>query len=61
VAVAGQEGDLGVLWYYYLIASPDGDQLLATFTLDQQSEKRFGNADREILSTLEWKAAGGKK
>ncbi|MDB5350693.1 MAG: hypothetical protein JWN86_1940 [Planctomycetota bacterium] len=61
VAVAGQEGDLGVLWYYYLIASPEGDQLLATFTLDQGSEKRFGNADREILSTLEWKAVAGKK
>ena len=61
VAVLGQEGDLAVLWYYYLIASPDGDQLLATFTLDQESEKRFGTADREILSTLEWKAEGGKK
>ena len=33
VGVQGREGDLGVVWYYYLVASPDGDQLLATFTL----------------------------
>jgi hypothetical protein len=45
-----------VLWYYYLIAAPDGDQLLATFTLDQESEKRFGDQDRAILETLRWKA-----
>ena len=32
-AVQGREGDVGVLWDYYLVASPDGDQLLATFTL----------------------------
>lgn len=56
VAVSGREGDLGVLWYYYLIAAPDGDQLLATFTLDQESEKRFGDQDRAILETLRWKA-----
>ena len=39
VGVQGREGDLGVIWYYYLIASPDGDQLLATFTLAQDHLK----------------------
>ena len=33
VGVQGREGDLGVVWYYYLVASPDGDQLVAIFTL----------------------------
>ena len=42
-------------------AIADGDQLLATFTLDQELEKRFGTADRMILGTLEWKAGAGGK
>ena len=33
VTVQGRQGDSGVLWHYYLIAGPDGDQLIATFTL----------------------------
>ena len=61
VGVVGREGDVGVLWYYYLAASPEGQQLLATFTLDQEMEKRFGDEDRRILATLRWKAAGLKK
>ena len=36
VGVQGREGELGVLWYYYLIASPEGDQVLATFTLAEE-------------------------
>ena len=39
VGVQGREGELGVLWYYYLIASPEGDQVLATFTLAEQDAK----------------------
>ena len=41
VGVQGREGDLGVLWDYYLIANPEGDQLLATFTLAAQNVKGF--------------------
>ena len=33
VGVQGREGDLGVVWYYYLVASPAGDQLVVTYTL----------------------------
>ncbi len=33
LGVQGRQGDLAVVWYYYLIAGPEGDQLLATFTL----------------------------
>jgi hypothetical protein len=54
VGVQGREGDLGVLWYYFLIASPLGDQLLATFTLAQDHMKLFGNQDLDVVGSLRW-------
>ncbi|MBX6313415.1 MAG: hypothetical protein IRY99_10940 [Isosphaeraceae bacterium] len=61
VAVQGREGDAGILWYYYLVASPEGDQLLATFTLGEAQAKAFGDQDLQLIGSLEWKgaAAGG--
>lgn len=61
MAVLGREGDRPILWYYYLLAGPEGDQLLGIFTLDPDGEKGFNAQDRAILNTLEWKAAGGAK
>ena len=57
VGAAGREGSLDVLWYYYLIASPAGDQLLATFTLDAASSDRFGNRDEVLIGALAWRPA----
>jgi len=57
VGVQGREGNLGVVWYYYLIASPDGDQLLATFTLAQDHVKSFGDQDLEVIGSLRWSTA----
>jgi hypothetical protein len=54
VSVRGREGELGVLWNYYLIASPEGDQLLATFTLAEQDAAAFGTQDQEIVGSLQW-------
>ena len=50
----GREGELGVLWYYYLIASPEGDQVLATFTLAEQDARAFGEQDLEMIGSLQW-------
>jgi hypothetical protein len=52
--VQGREGDLGVVWYYYLVASPEGDQLLATFTLSQDHAKTFGEQDLRMVGSLRW-------
>ncbi len=57
VSVAGRERDVAILWYYYLVAGPGGDQLLATFTLEQAAEKRFGDGDQRLIETLSWKPA----
>lgn len=54
VGVQGREGELGVVWYYYLIASPEGEQVLATFTLAEQDVKAFGGQDLELIGSLQW-------
>ena len=55
VGVQGREGELGIVWYYYLIASPEGDQLLATFTLAEDHVKVFGDQDLEMIGSLQWR------
>jgi hypothetical protein len=54
VGVQGREGELGVVWYYYLVASPDGDQLVVTYTLAAQDAQAFGEQDIEMMQTLRW-------
>ena len=54
VGVQGREGDLGVVWYYYLVASPGGDQLVVTYTLAAQDSQAFGDQDAEMMQTLRW-------
>ena len=54
VGVQGREGQLGIVWYYYLVASPEGEQLLATFTLAEDHVKAFGDQDLEMIGSLQW-------
>jgi hypothetical protein len=54
LGVQGRQGDLGVVWYYYLIASPDGEQLLATFTMAEAQVKAFGDQDEVLIGSLRW-------
>jgi hypothetical protein len=55
VSVQGKQGDSEVLWHYYLIASPDGDQLIATFTLGLAQQAQFSDQDLRLIGSLEWK------
>jgi hypothetical protein len=59
VGVQGHEGELPVLWYYYLVASPEGDQLLATFTLAEAQAGPFAEQDLNLIGSLRWKDAAG--
>lgn len=54
LGVQGREGELGVLWFYYLIANPAGDQLLATFTLASSDATEFGQEDETLIDSLRW-------
>src|SRR5262249_15643361 len=58
VEVQGHEADVELRWYYYLVASPAGDQILATFTLTQAHAKRFADQDLQLIGSLEWNGAG---
>ena len=55
VTVQGRQGDAGILWHYYLIASPEGDQLIATFTLGLAQQGQFADQDLRLIGSLEWK------
>jgi hypothetical protein len=61
VSVQGREEDLDILWHYYLVASPDGEQLLVTFTLGEPQAKAFGDQDARLIGSLVWKDAGKGK
>jgi hypothetical protein len=54
VAVQGRQGDVGILWDYYLIASPEGDQLLATFTHALAQSAAFGDQDLRLVASFRW-------
>ena len=55
LSVQGRQGDAGVIWHYYLIASPEGDQLVATFTLGLAQQTQFADQDLQLIGSLEWK------
>lgn len=54
VGVQGKQGDLGVIWYYYLLAGPEGDQILATFTLAANRFQSFGDNDERLMGSIHW-------
>ena len=54
VGVQGRQGDLGLIWYYYLVASPEGDQVVATFTLADTRLKAFGSEDERLMGSFRW-------
>jgi len=56
IAVKGMEGETPILWYYYLLASPEGRQLVATFTLGQAQAKSLGDNDLRLIGSLDWTA-----
>jgi hypothetical protein len=57
VAAQGLEGDREILWYYYLLASPAGKQVLATFTLNLADKDRLGQGDLDLIGSIDWRPA----
>jgi len=54
LGVRGREGDVDLIWYYYLLASPRGDQLLATFTFAESDARDFAEDDVALVGSLQW-------
>jgi len=59
VGVQGRQENVGVVWYYYLIANTDGEQILATFTLADSQVGGFGAQDEIMIGAFCWKDGGG--
>ena len=56
--VQGVEKENGIvpLWYYYLVAGPHGDQVIAIFTLSHDIQTNFSNEDERLIGSLGWKS-----
>jgi hypothetical protein len=55
VAVEGKPQQAGTpLWYYYLVASPEGEQLLVVFSLTRALQEDFGDQDLRLIGSLKW-------
>jgi hypothetical protein len=54
VGVQGREGQVGIVWYYFLVASPEGEQLTATFTMAENHAAVFGTQDLEMIGSIRW-------
>jgi hypothetical protein len=52
LAVAGESGDLRLLQNHYIVAGPQGDQVLLSFTTELAHADRFGGRDLPIVTTV---------
>jgi hypothetical protein len=57
LAAVGQSGDLPIVWYYYIAASPQGQQLVFIFQLDARRVDQFGPQDLAVIGSLEFESA----
>ncbi len=58
VVVAGQASGLPIQWRYYHISNDAGRQVSFVFTMDAKLIERFAEADRGIITSFEFAAAG---
>jgi hypothetical protein len=54
LAAVGQSGELPMVWYYYVAASPQGQQLVFIFQLDARRVDQFGPQDLAVIGSLEF-------
>lgn len=56
VVASGKVGETPVLWVYDLLASAEGEQLIATFALTESRAKAFADTDIRIIGSFRWGA-----
>ena len=54
VITAGTVSELPIQWNYYLVSDGEGHQTVFAFTVEQALVERLGNADQEIVNSLEF-------
>jgi hypothetical protein len=60
VVAEGKVSDLPIQWRYYLVADDQGRQAVFAFTLESELAQQLGDADQELISTLEFADRPGK-
>lgn len=61
LAIEGVVQDLPVVWYYYLMASPAGDQFVATVTTTLAETQGSGKSGLQLTESLRWSDRAVKK
>lgn len=54
VVAEGKVSDLPIQWRYYLVADEQGRQAIYAFTLESELAAQLGDADQQLVSTLEF-------
>jgi hypothetical protein len=54
VSALGTMDDLKVLQNFYLVAGPDGDQVVVTVTMREAQAQKLGNSDSKLVDGLEF-------
>ena len=55
LAIAGHQGDVPIVWYYYQASDAEGRQLVAAFTLRESEVGRLGRLDQRMIDSLRWR------
>jgi hypothetical protein len=58
VAAEGEMNGVAALQYFYLVAGPQGEQLLVTFTMTPAQAQKLGARDLTLLRGLAFPPAG---
>jgi hypothetical protein len=56
IIAVGAANELPMQWHYYLVAHPDGRQVVLAFTLEPSLRDRLATADRAVVDGLEFLA-----
>ena len=57
VTVKGEESGIPLNWIYYHINNSDGRRVTLVFTFEEEAEDYFKQADRELVTQIQFKKA----
>jgi hypothetical protein len=59
VVAEGKVSDLPIQWRYYLVADREGRQAVFAYTLESELARQLGDADQELVSSVQFIARPG--
>jgi hypothetical protein len=55
IVVGNNSEEMPLVWIYYLLTKPNGDQTVIAYVVQSDNLEKFGDADREIVDSFEMK------